>query len=276
MIGAVLRIGIDVAHADEFEAVRFDQRDHVFLPQIAVGAGGVIARRIGFGAVLDDAEHPVILEKAPHPHQLGIHRAGAQKIVHLAKDEDAIDLALQLFGHVLRTIDRHLRARAIQTRGSLRRDLQKRFGKPAEIIREALAIGGSGIGRQADIVPLRTQIGHQHARVPAARGHVVHHGHARLHLEEIERFEGVAVLVTGAILGPVLHGEGAGQRGVMGVVHRHRTSVRAHFVAGMVLSGSGRGKRRESAGGEVNTHRNLSLIDGFGLCLPRRPLTSAP
>ena len=85
----------------------------------------------------------------------------------------------------------------------------------------------------------------------------------------------MAILVAGAILGPVLHRERAGQGCVMGVVFAHGGPMRGHIVTGMVLSHGRRGESRERAGGgEQDTHRNLSLICRVSFCPVSLPLTS--
>ena len=85
--------------------VRFDKGDDVLLAQIAVRPRGIIGRRIGRGAVLHDAQHPVVLQHGAQAGKFGVHRARTQQIVHLAEDQHAIDRTLHRFGRGLRTMD---------------------------------------------------------------------------------------------------------------------------------------------------------------------------
>ena len=93
MIGRIVRVGVDLALADQRETMRLDQGDDVLFAQVALAAVGIGSGCRRLGAVLLDAEQAVIFEQAAHGEELAVQYVHPPQVVHFAEDQHAVDFA---------------------------------------------------------------------------------------------------------------------------------------------------------------------------------------
>src|SRR5688572_26119512 len=194
VIRRVLRVGVDVALADQLEAGFLDQRDRVVLAHVARLRLGVL-RLVGFRAMLGNAEDAARLQGRIHRLEHGIGRIVAHPAVNVAERED----------HVHRPI----RDRLQGIRGLQGRDLRAvvELRARCELVRELLRVLLRVLARvvrvpgRRDVAAALAQRGREDLGVPAAAARRdFHDRHVLAEAEELQSLLRMAELVAGLVL----------------------------------------------------------------------------